>query len=279
MTITTIQLKLDIKNHSKKAIPAVWPCKAWKLTRKSIAELHFPLTGDYANFDICGVYLLLSLDAVYVGEAEQVISRFKQHHNKPPFDWSSAIAFVSKEESFEKSHIKYLEHEIYQKLKKIGRYKTVNTSTPKRSHVSDEDTMRTYLDNIVHLADVLGFDGLIDSVSEDKTHSDNSVKTSEKIDSANKKGDIPETFFDYLKRTMCKNSASNYSSAFRALEKKLLECKVITEPLASDISIESLDAVRKYVSSNNEFLTYNKLHHYSRSAAWEKFEKYLEGIK
>lgn len=409
MSVTTIQLKLDIKNHSKKAIPTVWPCKAWKLTRKSIAELHSPLNGDYADFDICGVYLLLAPDAVYVGEAEQVISRFKQHHSKPPLDWSTAIAFVSKEESFEKSHIKYLEHEIFQRLKKIGRYKIANTSTPRRSHVSDEDTMRTYLDNIINLADVLGFDGLIETAAEEEAISVSLYKKSENAEIANKKekepslsedgefpfkvgkvmayafraalsrgiltkdidflmssdasrlfktrgntvialGDKPkkdkkgiqrfsttpvvcddttywlttqvykeglpailtylsahgmsrdevidlcqkgeltnlspkekeekkETFLDYLKRTMCKNSASSYSSSFRALEKKLLECKIITKPLSVDISIDTLDAVREYVSSNSDFLAYNKVHHYSRSAAWVKFEKYLEGIK
>jgi len=409
MTTTTIQLKLDCKNHTIKAIPTVWPCKAWKLTRKIIAQLPSTLTDDYANFDICGVYLLVSSCAVYVGEAEQVISRFKQHHAKPPFDWSTAIAFVSKEELLEKSHIKYLEHEIYQMLKKIGKYEIKNTSTPTKSHVSDEDTMQTYLENIMHLAEVLGFDGLIESETEEKTTLANANKVPETPEPENKKcgknlknedeefpfkvgkvmthafrealsmgiltddigflmskdagklfktrgyavvvsGDKPkkdqsgiqrfstepiaykgtnywlttqvykeglpsilsyldahgmsrdevidlcqkgeaakhekkakeeinETFFEYLRRIMCKNSASSYSSSFRALEKKLMESKIISKPLSANISSDTLNAVREYVSSDTDFLAYNKMHHYSRSAAWEKFEKYLAELK
>jgi len=45
------------------------------------------------------------LNSVYVGEAEQVITRFKQHHARPPFDWDIAIAFVSKEQSLEKEKL------------------------------------------------------------------------------------------------------------------------------------------------------------------------------
>ncbi len=172
MGAITIQLKFDPENHSIKAIPTVWPCKAWKIPRDVVAQLPSGLSGDYVTFDICGVYLLISSNSVYVGEAEQVITRFKQHHARPPFDWDIAIVFVSKEQSLEKSHIKYLEHEIYQRLKAVGNYEIKNTSTPTRSHVSDEETMHFYLENIVHLTEILGFERLFSSQRKNNSEAD-----------------------------------------------------------------------------------------------------------
>ena len=157
MKMVTIQLKFDPDRHSIKATPSLWPCKAWKFPRKCIDELGAKLPDDVAEFDVCGVYLLLSKESVYVGEAEQVITRLKQHAAKPPFDWEVSLAFTSKEQSLEKSHIKYLEHEIFLMLKAVGNYKIENTTTPTRSHVSDEDTMQAYLNYIVHLTEIFGY--------------------------------------------------------------------------------------------------------------------------
>ena len=153
----TIQIKYDPEHHLVKAIPTVWPCKAWKLPRVFVESLKARLPEEINEFDVCGVYLLLSKTSVYVGEAEQVITRLKQHAARPPFDWDEAIAFISKEQSLEKSHIKYLEHEIFCLLKSVGNYKIENTSTPTRSHVGDEDTMQAYRKYIINLTEVFGY--------------------------------------------------------------------------------------------------------------------------
>ena len=170
MATITIQLKVDYENHSIKAIAPAWTCKAWKLPRTLIAKLPKELSKEDATWDICGIYLLLSADAVYVGEAEQVITRLKQHNVIPPFDWNIAIAFVSKEESLEKSHIKYLEHEVFKVLKTIKHYTLINNSTPTRSHVSDEDTMQAYLEYIIKLSEVLVGEDVFDQSKKEITH-------------------------------------------------------------------------------------------------------------
>jgi excinuclease UvrABC nuclease subunit len=62
----------------------------------------------------CSVYFLIgpsdedSKPLIYVGEAEDVYSRLKQHNREKDF-WISTIAVVSKTQHLTKTHIKYLE--------------------------------------------------------------------------------------------------------------------------------------------------------------------------
>ena len=84
-----------------------------------------------------------------------------------------------------------------------------------------------------------------------------------------------ESFFEFLRKTMCRNSASNYASSFRALNAILIEHGVIEAPLSNTITNQKLEEVKKYISLNKDFLSYNKKHHYSRSAAFKKFLEYL----
>ena len=63
-----------------------------------------------------GVYFLAGVDpetdqpSLYIGEAENVKKRIRQHQSKD--DWSQVIAFISKDENLTKSHIRYLEGEL-----------------------------------------------------------------------------------------------------------------------------------------------------------------------
>ena len=58
-----------------------------------------------------GVYLLFgseeSKPQVYIGEAENCLTRLKQHNKSKDF-WSHAVAFISKTHYFTKTHIKFL---------------------------------------------------------------------------------------------------------------------------------------------------------------------------
>ena len=157
MARSEIQITYDPDSHSIKAVPYTWPCKAWKFTRKHLESFRAKLPNDVAEFDICGVYLLLSDSAVYVGEGEQVISRLRQHVARPIFDWDVAIAFIAKDPAFEKSHIKYLEHEIWSLLKNIGNYNVENKSEPTRSFVRNNEAMSTYRDIIINLTEICGY--------------------------------------------------------------------------------------------------------------------------
>ncbi len=109
-----------------------------------------------------GVYLLFGKDEenndlVYIGEAEVLFDRLKQHLTQKDF-WYETIAFLSKDENLNKAHIKYLESRLFQIATKINRYKIENSSTPTMSSISEADQaeMEEFIENIKLLTNTLG---------------------------------------------------------------------------------------------------------------------------
>lgn len=86
------------------------------------------------------------------------------------------------------------------------------------------------------------------------------------------------SFRDYLQKTMCKNSAVSYASSFKDLEQILLKAKIISVPLSLNTSSSEIESIKEFVSSNKWFREYNKERHHSHSAAWKKFEDYLQNV-
>jgi hypothetical protein len=110
-----------------------------------------------------GVYILLGVDpdtgkqAAYIGEAEVVRDRLKQHREKE--FWIHAITFVSKDENLTKSHIRYLEGRLIEEAQKISRFIVLNgQSSGSKLPESDRVDMEVFLDKIVQLLPVLGCD-------------------------------------------------------------------------------------------------------------------------
>jgi len=108
-----------------------------------------------------GIYILIGVDPgsgssmAYVGEAESVADRIKQHKSKD--FWNSAIAFVSKDENLTKSHIRYLEGRLIQIAMDVGRYVvTNNQSSGAKLPESDLNDMEVFLERITQLLPVLG---------------------------------------------------------------------------------------------------------------------------
>ncbi|MGG6885576.1 UNVERIFIED_CONTAM: GIY-YIG nuclease family protein, partial [Pseudomonas aeruginosa] len=108
-----------------------------------------------------GVYLLLGEDpdsgkqVAYIGEAEVVLDRIKQHRSKEY--WNSAIVFVSKDENLTKAHIRYLEGRIIELASQVGRYSLINANNSgSRLPESDQHDMEVYLERIGQLLPVLG---------------------------------------------------------------------------------------------------------------------------
>ena len=110
-----------------------------------------------------GVYILLGVDpdtgkqSAYIGEAEVVRDRLKQHREKE--FWVHAIAFVSKDENLTKSHIRYLEGRLIEEAQKVGRFKVLNgQSSGSKLPESDREDMEVFLGRIIQLLPVLGCD-------------------------------------------------------------------------------------------------------------------------
>lgn len=110
-----------------------------------------------------GVYFLLGADpetgkpAAYIGEAERVRDRLRQHRDRD--FWVQAIAFVSKDENLTKSHVRYLEGRLIEEATKVGRFTLLNDQTSgAKLPESDREDMEVLGDRIRLLLPVLGCD-------------------------------------------------------------------------------------------------------------------------
>ena len=110
-----------------------------------------------------GVYFLFGADSesgdplAYIGEAEVVRDRLKQHRSKD--FWVSVVVFVSKDENLTKAHIRYLENRLIEEAKKVNRYRLENSNlTSARLPESDREDMEVFLSRIQQMLPVLGSD-------------------------------------------------------------------------------------------------------------------------
>lgn len=119
-----------------------------------------------------GVYFLIGTDdetgkpKVYIGEAENVWDRLKNHAVNKDF-WSEVILFTSKDDNITKSHIKYLESRLIYITKETERYLLDNNNTPSLNSLPlpDRDSMEEFIINIKLLNGVLGHKFLENQVS------------------------------------------------------------------------------------------------------------------
>ena len=112
-----------------------------------------------------GIYILSGTDplsgapSTYIGEAEVIRERLKQHKAK---EWVSAIVFVSKDENLTKAHVRYLEGRLLAEAAQVGRF-TLEQNQPGGSKLPEADRadMEAFLSYIRQLLPVLGSDLLI----------------------------------------------------------------------------------------------------------------------
>jgi hypothetical protein len=111
-----------------------------------------------------GIYFLVgasdedSKATLYVGEAEECLSRLKQQNKSKDF-WNTAIVVVSKTQHFTKTHIKFLESYCHLEAQKAGRFKLENASVPTKSYVAEpmEADLIDNFDTIKILVATLGY--------------------------------------------------------------------------------------------------------------------------
>lgn len=143
--------------------------QALSCPRTKIAELnkHFP-----QEINTQGVYFLIGYEEetgkqiVYIGEAENVWDRLKNHDSQKDF-WNEVIIFTSKDDNLTKSHIKYLESRIVEVASQTKRYGLKNGNNPSLSSLPlpDKDAMEEFLSNIKILTGTLGHKFLENPIS------------------------------------------------------------------------------------------------------------------
>lgn len=118
----------------------------------------------YKEINTQGVYFLIGIDdksgksKVYIGEAENVWERLKNHAVKKDF-WSDVVLFTSKDENITKSHVKFLESRLVEITKQADRCLLGNGNTPTLSSLPfpDQDSMEEFIQNIKILNGVFGY--------------------------------------------------------------------------------------------------------------------------
>ena len=92
-----------------------WNGRVYKIARN---ELN--LFSNRKDANNTGIYFLfgkkeLNQDFIYIGEAEKVSDRLKQHLNDEIY-WNDCVAVISKDNLLNKAHVKFLEHKFDVKL-------------------------------------------------------------------------------------------------------------------------------------------------------------------
>ena len=135
-----------------------WTGVAYKIPRNLVKT-----SDDRPELSSPGVYFLFGENEitdkplVYIGEAENILNRLKQHLDKKD-NWYEAIAFISKDNNLNKAHIKYLENQFYSIAKECNRYNIDNSNVPTKSSISEAEQaeMEEFIYNAKILVNVLG---------------------------------------------------------------------------------------------------------------------------
>jgi hypothetical protein len=162
MTSATIKLFLPHGDAKRLRVGEVsnWTGKALAAPRTELDDLL-----GREELESAGVYFLLGTNPdtgnpqAYIGEAEVIRERLKQHKAKALEFWNSIVVFVSKDENLTKAHVRFLENRLWQESKQAGRYEleNVNGSNPKLPE-SDREDMEVFLSRIKQVLPVLGSD-------------------------------------------------------------------------------------------------------------------------
>ena len=213
-----------------------WNGKAYKIPRIEIKRC-----SDRKDLVACGIYFLfvkndtVNKGIVYIGEAENVFERLKQHDASSKKDfWNECIVYISKDNRLNKAHIKYLEHRCYLLAKEADRYIVDNSSIPADASLTEAEQaeMDEFLYNISMINNVLGHKVLeplikIDSVPNDV---EPQVLCIQAARGANAKGMQTSEGFVVLKNSQIANNVTNSCPKnIQNLREKLIQNNIINE--------------------------------------------------
>ncbi len=206
-----------------------WNGKAYKLPRISVKNC-----DDREDLSACGVYFLFGWDdsdkkgIVYIGEAEDVLSRLKQHDAPNGKDfWNECIVFISNR--LNKAHIKYLERRCYLLAKAAGRYTVENSTVPADASLNEREQaeMDEFLYNLRMISNVLGhkvLEPLIDHVKTNAAEEKSELLAISTARGACAKGMMTGDGFVVLKGSrIAESETKSCKKHVSALRKKLMQ--------------------------------------------------------
>lgn len=217
-----------------------WVGKAIYSPRASVNKIM-----NRSEFDNPGIYCLKGDptddafdEKVYIGEAENIRARLKQHLSDPNKDFKELIFFVSKDELLTKTQIRYLESRLVQIALEAKTAQIDNGNSPSLPtlHEADISDMEYFLEQIKLILPVMGFKFLISST----------VSPNSELESKNK-DEVHETYFiktKTFKATMIetdqgyivakgseakKDLSPSCTDTYRNMRRKLIETKIMID--------------------------------------------------
>ena len=211
-----------------------WNGRVYKISRSEVSE--FSQRYDSENTGVCFLFGKNeeNNDTVYIGEAERMFSRLKQHLKDSEY-WNDCIAVISKDDLLNKAHVKYLENKFYLLAKNAGRSIVINSTVPTCSSISEYDAamLQEFISNAKLLVNTLGykvFDSIEDTVTR---HNDTQpyffIKTSRGADA---KGLIVSDGFAVMEgSTIASSTVPSMSDNLIKLRSSLIEKGIIDKDL------------------------------------------------
>lgn len=217
-----------------------WVGKAFYSPRTTISKVI-----NREEFDNPGIYCLKSnsdsesyQEKIYIGEAENIKTRLKQHLSDPNKDFKELIFFVSKDELLTKTQIRYLESRLVQLAIEAKTAQIDNGNSPSLPtlHEADISDMEYFLEQIKLILPVMGFKFLISSTVKQSTENEieksNFIHETYFIKTKTFKASMKETDQGYivLKGSEAKKNLSNScTETYRNMRRKLVETKIMVE--------------------------------------------------
>lgn len=217
-----------------------WVGKAIYSPRASINKIM-----SRSEFDNPGIYCLKGDptddafdEKIYIGEAENIKTRLKQHLSDPNKDFKELIFFVSKDELLTKTQIRYLESRLVQLALEAKTAQIDNGNSPSLPtlHEADISDMEYFLEQIKLILPVMGFKFLISSTVkqtvENVTESLNSVHETYFIKTKSFKASMRETDQGYIvtKGSEAKKDLSDScTETYVNMRRKLVETEIMVE--------------------------------------------------
>ncbi len=142
-----------------------WVGKAIYTSRASLNEI-----THRSEFNNPGIYFLKSApksdafsERIYIGEAEQIGVRIRQHLAEKKRDFEELIFFISKDELLTKTQIKYLESRLIDLAHAAKSAEIENNNRPKipTLHEADISDMEYFLNNVKLILPLMNFRFLI----------------------------------------------------------------------------------------------------------------------
>ena len=233
-----------------------WNGRVYKISRNDLSEF-----ANRPDCEYTGVYFLFgkdedNKDTVYVGEAEKMLVRLKQHLKDHNY-WNDCVVVISKDNILNKAHVKYLENKFYTLAVDSKRSSIINNTVPTCSSISefDESMLSEFIENARLLVNTLGYK-VFDRIDTSVVENENSGEVFYIVAArgADAKGFlVPDGFMVIKGSKIAKDTAPSIANSLVNLRNKMLEKNIINQDFvfATDYMFTSPSLAASIVMGRN----------------------------